>query len=152
MLQRIQTVYLLVVAILMGSMFFYPYAELLAADNQVFAYYFNGLFIEGNESAYFLTIPPAILLSIITLVSIVTIFLYQKRILQIRLSAINLMLMLGYIGLNYYYIKSFSSQLTGVISYNLIVIFPLISAVLTYLAIRAIGKDEALLRSLDRIR
>lgn len=152
MLQRIQTVYLLVVAILMGSMFFYPYAELLAADNQVFAYYFNGLFIEGNKSAYFLTIPPAILLSIITLVSIVTIFLYKKRILQIRLSAINLMLMLGYSGLNYYYIKSFSSQLTGVISYNLIVIFPLISAVLTYLAIRAIGKDEALLRSLDRIR
>jgi hypothetical protein len=152
MLQRIQTVYLLVVAILMGSMFFYPFAELLATDDQVFAYYFNGLFIEGNKSAYFLTIPPAILLFIITLVSIITIFLYKKRILQIRLSAINLMLMLGYIGLNYYYIKSFSSQLTGVISYNLIVIFPLISSVLTYLAIRAIGKDEALLRSLDRIR
>ncbi|MGE0090576.1 MAG: DUF4293 domain-containing protein [Bacteroidales bacterium] len=152
MIQRIQTVYFFVIAILMGSMFFYPFAELLAPDNQVFAYYFNGLFIENNNSAYFLTIPPAILLCSITLISIISIFLYKKRILQIRLSAFNLLLMLGYVGLNYYYIKSFSSQLTGVISYNLIVIFPLISAILTYLAIRAIGKDEALLRSLDRIR
>lgn len=60
--------------------------------------------------------------------------------------------MLGYIGLNYYYIKSFANQLNSVISYQIIVVFPLISAILTYLAIRAIGKDEALIRSLDRIR
>lgn len=152
MIQRIQTAYLLIIALLMVSMFFYPYAELLASDNQIYLYSFNGLFLDGNESVYFSTIPPLILLSIIVLISFVCIFLFKKRILQMRLGVINIMLMLGYIGLNYYYIKSFSSQLTGVISYNIIVVFPLISAVLTYLAIRAIGKDEALLRSLDRIR
>jgi hypothetical protein len=133
-------------------MFFYPYAELLAQDNQVFSYCFNGLFLDGNESVYFSTFPPLILLSIIVLISFVSIFLFKKRILQMRLGGINLMLMLGYVGLNYYYIKSFSNQLSGVISYNIIVIFPLVSAILAYLAIRAIGKDEALVRSLDRIR
>jgi len=152
MIQRIQTVYLLIITLLMGSMFFYPYAELLAQDNQIYSYSFNGLFLDGNESVYFSTIPPLILLSIIVLLSVVSIFLYKKRILQMRLGVINIMLMLGYIGLNYYYIKSFSNQLTGVISYNIIVIFPLVSAILMYLAIRAIGKDEALVRSLDRIR
>ncbi|OFX86916.1 MAG: hypothetical protein A2W99_04165 [Bacteroidetes bacterium GWF2_33_16] len=152
MLQRIQTVYLLIVTLLMGSMYFYPYAELLAQDNQIYVYNFNGLFLEGGKTIYFLTIPPVILLSIIIVVSLVSILLFKKRILQMRISFINLMLMLGYLGLNYYYIKSFSSQLTGVISYNIIVVFPVVAAILTYLAIRAIGKDEALIRSLDRIR
>ncbi len=152
MLQRIQTIYLLIITMLMGAMFFFPFAELLSQDNQIYLYSFNGLFLDGNESVYFSTIPPIILLSIIVLVSFVSIFLFKKRILQIRLIGINLMLMLGYIGLNYYYIKSFASQLTGVISYQIIIIFPLVSAILTYLAIRAIGKDEALVRSLDRIR
>ncbi|MDD2382096.1 MAG: DUF4293 family protein [Mariniphaga sp.] len=31
-------------------------------------------------------------------------------------------------------------------------IFPLLAVVLDYLAIRAIGKDEVLVRSMDRIR
>ncbi len=152
MIQRIQTVYLLIITLLMGSMFFYPYAELLAQDNQIYSYSYNGLFLDGNNSIYFSTIPPLILLSAIVLLSFGNIFLFKKRILHIRLIVINIMLMLGYIGLNYYYIKSFSTQLTGVISYNIIVIFPLISVILGYLAIRAIGKDEALVRSLDRIR
>lgn len=152
MIQRIQTVYLLIITLLMGSMFLYPYAELLAQDKQVYVYNFNGLFLDGSNSVYFSTIPPLILLSIIVLISVVSIFLFKKRILQMRLGVINIMLMLGYVGLNYYYIKSFSNQLTGVISYNIIVIFPLVSAILMYLAIRAIGKDEALVRSLDRIR
>ena len=136
----------------MGSLFFFPYAELLAPDGQIYTYNFNGLFDQGNNSVYFLAIPPVILLSIIVLISFMSIFLFKKRILQIRVNAINIMLMLGYIGLNYYYIKSFANQLNSVISYQIIVVFPLISAILTYLGIRAIGKDEALIRSLDRIR
>jgi hypothetical protein len=60
--------------------------------------------------------------------------------------------MIGYLGLNYYYIQSFTNQLNGVVSYKITVVFPFVSAVLTYLAIRAIGKDEALIRSMDRIR
>ncbi|MGM0408670.1 MAG: DUF4293 family protein, partial [Bacteroidota bacterium] len=61
-------------------------------------------------------------------------------------------LMIGYLGLNYYYIQSFVSQLNGIVSYKITVIFPFVAAILTYLAIRAIGKDEALIRSMDRIR
>lgn len=152
MIQRIQSVYLLVATILMGSIFFYPYAELLANDGQIFVFNFNGLFVEGEEQLYFLTIPPVILLSITVLISFVSIFLYKKRVIQMRVNFINLMLMIGYLGLNYYYIRSFSSQLDGVVNYKITVIFPFVAAVLTYLAIRAIGKDEALIRSMDRIR
>jgi len=152
MIQRIQTVFFFVITILMGSIFFFPYAELLVENEQIYTFNFNGLFLDGKEGFYLKTIPPIILLTIITLISFVSIFLYKKRILQMRINVINLVLMLGYLGLNYYYIKNFSSQLNGIISYNFIAIFPFISVILTYLAIRAVGKDEALIRSLDRIR
>ena len=36
--------------------------------------------------------------------------------------------------------------------YKLPIVFPVINIILTYLAIRAIGRDEALVRSLDRLR
>jgi hypothetical protein len=152
MIQRIQSVYLLVVTILLASVFAYPYAELLSSGGQLFIFNFNGLSIESEEGMYLLTIPPMILLAIITLVSFVTIFLYKKRVLQMRLNSFNIILMLGYMGLNYYYIHNFSRQLEGVVSYQITAIFPFVAAVITYLAIRAIGKDEALIRSMDRIR
>ena len=152
MIQRIQTVYLLVATILMGSIFIYPFAELLGADSQLFIYSFNGLSIENEEGLYMLTIPPIILLVITVLISFISIFLYKKRVIQMRLNSFNIILMIGYLGLNYYYIQNFSKQLDGIVSYEITAIFPFVAAILTYLAIRAIGKDEALIRSMDRIR
>lgn len=152
MVQRIQTVYLLVATILIGSVFAYPLAELLGADGQLFIFKFNGLKIENEEGLYLLTIPPIILLGITTLIPLVSVFLYKKRIIQMRLNSFNIILLIGYVGLNYYYIQNFSKQLDGVVSYQIAAIFPFIAAVITYLAIRAIGKDEALIRSMDRIR
>ncbi len=152
MIQRIQSIYLLVVTILMGTMFFYPLAELLSEDGQLFIYYFNGIFRDGEEALYLVTVPPIVLLTIIVGVSFISILLYKKRVLQMRLNSFNIILMIGYLGLNYYYIQNFSKQLEGVVSYQIAGIFPFIAAILTYLAIRAIGKDEALIRSMDRIR
>ncbi|MFP4023507.1 MAG: DUF4293 domain-containing protein [Thiohalospira sp.] len=152
MVQRVQSVYLFVVTLLMASIFFYPYAELLAENGEVFVFQFNGLAFFEEDSIYSLTIPPIILLSIIVLISFTSIFFYKKRIFQMRINLINIFLMIGYLGLNYYYIQSFSSQLNGVVSYKITVVFPFVSAIITYLAIRAIGKDEALIRSMDRIR
>ena len=152
MIQRIQSIYLLVATILLGSIFLYPFAELLSSDGQLFIFKFNGLAIENEDGLYLLTIPRIILLVITVLISFISIFLFKKRILQMRLNSFNIILMIGYLGLNYYYIQNFSKQLSGIVSYEITAIFPFVAAVLTYLAIRAIGKDEALIRSMDRIR
>ena len=152
MIQRIQSIYLLITTILLGSIFLYPIAELLGADGQLFIFNFNGLSIDNEEGMYLLTVPPMILLAITSAISFLSIFLYKKRVLQMRLNSFNIILMLGYLGLAYYYIQNFSKQLEGVVSYQITAIFPFVAAVLTYLAIRAIGKDEALIRSMDRIR
>lgn len=152
MIQRIQTIYLLVATILLGSIFVFPFAELLSSDGQLFIFNFNGLSIDNEEGLYLLTVPTIILLIVIVLIPFISIFLYKKRVLQMRANSLNIFLMLGYLGLNYYYIQNFSKQLEGVVSYQITSIFPFITVILTYLAIRSIGKDEALVRSMNRIR
>jgi len=152
MIQRIQTLYLLVVAILMGSLFFFPIAQLFGEQQEIYEFSFNGLRVLGEEELYVATWPTFVLLSIIVFIAFFSIFLFKKRVLQMRLNLFNMILMLGYIGLNYFYILNFDKQIGGKVAYELVTVFPLISIILTYLAIRSIGKDEALIRSIDRIR
>ena len=72
--------------------------------------------------------------------------------LQIRLCIVNTVLLLGMQGLLYYYVTAVSKLLPANPNYNIIFIFPLVSAILTFLALRSIAKDEALIRSLERLR
>jgi len=58
--------------------------------------------------------------------------------------------LIGLLGIFFYY-TSFSYN-GAAISYKTGFIFPLIVIVIDWLAVRAIGKDEALIRSIDRIR
>jgi len=143
---------LLVVAILMGSLFFFPIAQLFGEQQEIYEFSFNGLRVLGEEELYVATWPTFVLLSIIVFIAFFSIFLFKKRVLQMRLNLFNMILMLGYIGLNYFYILNFDKQIGGKVAYELVTVFPLISIILTYLAIRSIGKDEALIRSIDRIR
>jgi len=153
MIQRIQTLYLFLALVAMGLMFFFPFAEILSGEGLIYIFKFDGLYASNGVSVYVQTIPPIILLGVILGITLVSIFLYKKRIIQMRLNFINMILMLGYAGLIYYYIYHFSEQLESVaVSYEFYDSFPFVAAIFTYLAIRAIGKDEALVRSIDRIR
>lgn len=151
MIQRIQTVYLLVVALLSGIVLFFPVADFYSLHG-IFELSYKGLIGESGvqiTSVWTLTL----LISVILLLSFVSIFFYKKRILQIRLIVFNIVLMFGYYALLAYWIFKIKSSLGETeISLSLIASFPLVNIILSYLAIRAIGKDEALVRSLDRLR
>ncbi|MDR2938494.1 MAG: DUF4293 domain-containing protein, partial [Prevotellaceae bacterium] len=72
MLQRIQTVFLLVALALLGLLFALPFARIIDA--------------QGNEYALLATELPTLIIQLITFfVTLTTIFLYKKRMLQIRL-------------------------------------------------------------------
>ena len=153
MIQRIQTLYLFIAFVLMLLLFFFPLAEILSGEGQLYTFRFDGLYYAGHETVYIQTVPPIILLSVIVAINFISIFLYRQRITQMRINFINLILMLGYAGLVYFYVRDFSTTLDSeVVTYKLFDAFPFVSAIFTYLAIRAIGKDEALIRSIDRIR
>lgn len=153
MIQRIQTLFLLGVLILITLMFFFPLAELIDSANNSYSFIYRGIpSLTDGEPMLFKAYPIAILLVIIVLNVVVTIFSYKKRIRQIRLTVFNIFCMLGIMGLVYYNVNSQVEVLQAIVKYSLINAFPLVGIVLSYLAIRNIGKDEAMIRSMDRIR
>jgi len=153
MIQRIQTLFLLGVLILMTLLFFFPLAELIDSANNSYSFIYRGIpsLIEG-EPMLFKAYPIAILLLVIVLNVLVTIFSYKKRMRQIRLTVFNIFCMLGVVGLVYYNVNSQLEPMQAIANYSIVNAFPLVSIVLSYLAIRNIGKDEAMIRSMDRIR
>lgn len=153
MLQRIQTVYLLIIAALAIAMLFLPLAVLLA-DGQLLKFDATGIST--------MTTPPELiyptwglfaLTAVVALLALITIFLYKRRILQMRLCVFNAVLMLGIYGMFAFFVWTFKGEMEEFqTTLRIALAFPAISLILDYLAIRNIGADEALIRSLDRLR
>lgn len=153
MLQRIQTVYLLLIVALTIAILFFPLA-LLQAGNDLFSFDAAGVStLMGEPELIYPTWGLFALVAIIAIVALVTIFLFKRRILQIRLCVFNALLMLGFYGFFAYLAYGFTSTFEDMtLSVKFGLAFPLINLILDYLAIRNIGADEALVRSLDRLR
>lgn len=154
MIQRIQTLFLLLSAVLIFLVFMFPLSELLVNENLIYIFRYRGIY-EMADNAEILMIPSmplAILFGIVLIINMISIFLFKNRMLQMRLSIVNIMLMLGSIGLAYFYIHTAFNELGTSVQFSFVATFPLISAILTYMAFRRIKKDEKLVKSLDRIR
>jgi len=125
MIQRIQSVYLLIVFCLMAILIYIPFSSSLAVS-----------FTAG----------------LIALLSLFTIFLFKKRKLQVKISYL-IMLLLALIYVLYFIFDQKAIQITDFFRHTRYTfVFPLISFILIYLAILRIQKDEKLVRSLDRLR
>jgi len=154
MLQRIQTVYLLAIVALITAMLFMPLA-IIQIDNQFFS--FDGTGLNTLTTPSELVYPAWALMAIQTIIIIIafiTIFLYKKRMLQIRLCVFNAFLLIGFYGLFAFFLWKISAT-PGIFRFNsvrLALAFPFICLILDYLAIRNIGADETLIRSLNRLR
>jgi drug/metabolite transporter (DMT)-like permease len=154
MIQRIQTVYILIAAILISLIFFFPFTSfVIEQDMSVYHLSIKGLIPDAaNSKPLFRVIPLICLVAAIVIIDILTIGHFKKRMLQIRFCIVNIVLLVGLQGLMFYYANVSAHQLGSHVTYSIVFIFPLVSAILTYLAIRGIAKDEALVRSMDRLR
>ena len=156
MLQRIQTLYLLLVVVLTSITLFTVQAGFISNTNVATQYILNfkgvsqvlpnGLSVVQNTWAL------TALSALIPAVALVTIFLFKKRFLQIRLSIVNIVLLGGYYALLFIYLWQAGVQLDAKWYLKIVTAFPLVSIVLTFMSLRAIGRDEALIKSLNRIR
>lgn len=153
MLQRIQTVYLLIVVILTSITLFSVQAMLLENATQ-YLLNFKGIFRLEEKGLVFVQNVWALtaLCTILPTIALTSILMYKKRLLQIRLSILNTVLLAGYYGMLFLYLWQAANTLRADWHLQIVAAFPLISIILTFLAIRAIGKDEALVKSLDRLR
>lgn len=153
MLQRIQTVYLLIIVGLMVALLFLPLAMLQAGD-QLYTFDVMGIStVSAKLELIFPTWGLFVLTAAIALIAFITIFLFKKRILQIRLCIFNALLMLGIYGMFAFFVSHLNGSLADArLSIKFACALPIVGLILDYLAIRNIGADEALVRSLERLR
>lgn len=152
MLQRIQTVYLAIALVFIGLMGWLPLGE-VAVNGEVYTFYVKGIINEATGEQLQAGLPIMAFLGIVIGLQIAIIFGFKKRVRQMRMATYNIILMLGVIGVAFVFkYLTFKDMGDVVNNHRIALVFPLVAAVLNYLAIRAIGKDEALVRSVDRIR
>ncbi len=136
MLQRIQTVYLLIAAIIAaGLIFVFPLWENNAGEpvyavDELIAF---GMFIASAA------------------ISLVSIFMFKNRKLQFVLGRLNIILNLFLLGVFVYWSLTLPGEM-DISEKGIGMFLPIISIVFIVLANKAIKKDEDLVKSVDRLR
>ncbi|MCD0471591.1 DUF4293 domain-containing protein [Flavobacterium sp. JAS] len=135
MIQRIQTIYLLLAFLVTGVlMFFIPLWTL------------NGKAFYFMQDQFF-----TILLGLSTMLTIVSIISFKKRQNQFVMNRLNIILNLILLGLFVYRSLNLSGE-TNVSEKGIGMFLPIVAIVLLVLANKAIKKDEDLVKSVDRLR
>lgn len=156
MLQRIQTIYLFCAAVVTFILLFIPIGTLQGSEG-FYEYTSFSVKVINTEMIVTSTMYNGLLLILSTLLSVVTIFLYKKRKLQVRIINFNMLVILGALFSMYYiYPKMIfpkNTILAGtVLDFNFVILISLVTAFGLYMAKRSILKDEALVRSTERLR
>jgi len=168
MLQRIQTVYLFLAFVFCFLYLMFPTATVVLDDVSISIKPYELKVAEvaiGEElkvieaeideklNVGLFQVALVLLAFAIMVITIIATFKYKKRVLQIRLGRMNILLLLTLIVLSFVYIDFVEAQLFKDIDYYREgIFFPFVSIILIFLANRAIRRDERLVRSADRIR
>lgn len=153
MIQRIQTIYLLASLGLIVLLFFFPVAEFFPENSQQVTFNVTGFYDQGSGELILPVIPVIIMISVILCVYVLCIFLFKRRMVQMRLCIVNIILLVGLTGLFSYFFLFYVKTIRGVdFRIGISFLLPVIAIILTYLAFRGIRKDEYLVRLADRIR
>lgn len=136
MLQRIQTIYLLISAVISGGLIFVFHLWTTINETELYAkeeILYLGLFLSSSALA------------------LITIFKYKNRQTQFVLGRLNIILNFILLGLFVYRSLNLSGE-TNVSEKGIGMLLPIFSIVFLVLANKAIKKDEDLVKSVDRLR
>ena len=150
MIQRIQTLYLLLVVVLGTLLCVFSPVQFLLSDATEY------VSLHAMDKW-----PLAVMTMVVPVLALVTIFLFKRRLLQARLNVMNVIFCLGFYALlalyTAYVVKGYETL--GEISFagadwylSIWAAIPLVNIVLLMMATRRILKDEALVRAADRLR
>lgn len=155
MIQRIQSIYLFASSILVLLWYFMPLAEIITAE-QSYKFTIYGIKNPEDNSWIYHTLIISIIAAITSIATLGTIFLYKNRKQQIKAAQFLLLLFTALITSAFLLIDTAKSTLPSdseiMINHKISMTFPLIALVLIFMAIKAIKKDEELVRSADRLR
>lgn len=143
MIQRIQSIYLLLSSIVSGGLIF-VFSLWISSGEKIFVV--DLLF---NKSIFLKLIP--IMFFISSILAIVNIFIFNNRKLQFVIGRILILINLFLLGLLIYQSLMISGE-TSVSEKGIGMFLPILAILLLVLANKAIKKDEDLVKSVDRLR
>lgn len=149
MIQRIQTIYLLLVVALLVASMCLPVGYLVGVDGLACTFTPLGVECDGVFNSTWGMFGILLLSGIVALA---TIFLFRNRMLQIRMTIFNSILLVGYYltFLSFLFVLKNDLEASYQLAWTLCL--PLVSIVLNVMAIRAIGGDEVMVKAADRLR
>jgi hypothetical protein len=156
MIQRIQTLFLGVATISYILLFIFPIAIYHHEVQGTYKLLVTGMVYADQQAVidFWATSPMLFLSAASMLLSVIAIFTFRKRKLQLLFVNISILFTIILVALMFlFYSDHFFREIVKVQpSYQFGGFIPLISLVFLILAFRAIRKDEAMVRSADRIR
>ncbi len=152
MIQRVQSLYLLVVTVLLVLTMLLPIGY-YAHAGEPFSDVLRPLGISLADGSHESTWGLFAILLVSAVVSLGTIFLFRNRMLQVRMTVFSSVLLVGY----YISVGVFVFVMTGnsdaeAFRPGIALALPLVCIILNYLAFRAIYSDEVMVRAADRLR
>ena len=151
MVQRIQTIWLLLAAITILGLLFVPVLS-ASVNNTHYTLYGTGLTSRsGGAPSNFTNIPLFVSTVLAGLISLVNIFNFRNRKLQIRIASLNILLILGLS----FWLSQLGKNMPGGLEQADIhagLFLPIVAISFTLLAIRGVKQDEKLIKSADRLR
>jgi len=137
MIQRIQTVYLIIALVILGALpFVFPLFTMS----------------DGKELRFMSDSLYTVIFGLSTALTIISILYFKKRQHQFVLNRLTIILNLILLGLFVYRSLNLSGETIAVSEKGIGMFLPIVAIVLLVLANKAIKKDEDLVKSVDRLR
>ena len=137
MWQRLQTLYLCIATGLIVALFFSVKAFTLGSGG-----------VHSVELTYIKYTPYLILLILITILQLLAVFTFNARVFQMRTAVLSAILMIAlqtWIGVDY-----FTADKEWIFKFT--AVFPLVAAILNFIAARLILRDQLLVESVSHLR
>ncbi len=148
MIQRVQTLFLLGIALLSAAMLFLPFEQVNVGDAKHMLCLMPGCLKEMVKP--FVYVPIGLNIVILGL-SLFTIFKYNQRKQQMKFAQLLMVLSVLLMG-NLFTMHFLKVGDATVVDYKIAALFPALNIVLAFLARMFIKKDDDLVKSADRIR
>jgi len=155
MIQRIQSLYLLLTTLLSLLFLKGSFLSFIEKSGSVIKVTFNGIIRDtggqGFEQIEKL-LPVSSLIILIPVLSLLTIFFFKKRKIQLWLALSVIILIVGFIFVLIYYSWIVITEYNAEIVPGFKMVIPVLMLIFSVLAYRGIRKDDRLVRSYDRLR
>ena len=144
MIQRIQSVYLLLATLISGGLIFVFNLWVDELGNKFFV-------IDSFNTGNVLLVTMSVLFFVSAILSGITIFIFKNRQLQFVLGRLTILINFFLLGILVYFSQNLSGEIQ-VSEKGIGLLIPIFTVFLVVMANKAIKKDEELVKSVDRLR